>query len=76
MKKKEQRGGSDRPVIGVPKEVARRFVPMAAQDIYEIAKEDPELLPLSFLGMFGVGLQTYKERIQKRQERLERRERK
>ena len=61
--------------VSVTKEVARRFVPMAAQDIYEIGQEEPELLPLSFLGMFGVGLQTYKDRIIKRVKRSQRRTR-
>ena len=51
--------------INVPKEVGMRFVPMALQDIYDIAKEDPDLLPLSVLGIFGVGLQTYKPRPSK-----------
>ena len=51
--------------ISVPKEVGIRFVPMALQDIYDIAKEDPDLLPLSALGVFGVGLQTYKPRPSK-----------
>jgi len=45
--------------VSVPEEVAKRFVPMIAADIYEIAQEDPELIPLSALGVFGVGLQTY-----------------
>ena len=48
--------------ISVPKEVGARFVPMALQDIHDIAKEEPELLPLSALGIFGIGLQTYKGR--------------
>ncbi len=48
--------------ISVPKEIAKRFIPMAMSDIYEIAQEDPDLLPISFLGIFGVGLQTYKGR--------------
>ena len=48
--------------ISIPKEVGKRFIPMALSDIYEIAKENPELLPVSWLGMFGVGLQTYKGR--------------
>lgn len=45
--------------MNVPKEVGLRFIPMAAQDIYDIAKDDPRLLPISVLGLFGVGLQTY-----------------
>lgn len=48
--------------INVPKEVGMRFVPMALQDIYDIAKEDPDLLPLSVLGIFGIGLQTYEQK--------------
>lgn len=45
--------------ISVPKEIGKRFVPMAMQDIYEIAQDDPALLPASSLGLFGVGIQTY-----------------
>ena len=48
--------------ISVPKEIGKRFVPMVMQDVYDLAKEDPELLPVSLLGVFGVGLQTYKPR--------------
>ena len=32
---------------------------MLLSDIWELYKDDPSLLPLGFLGMFGVGLQTY-----------------
>jgi len=42
------------------KEVAERFVPMAVADIYDVIKEDPELIPAAALGMFGFGVQTYK----------------
>ena len=45
--------------LNIPKEVVDRFIPMAIQDIREIAQDDPELLPVSVLGVFGVGLQTY-----------------
>jgi len=45
--------------INIPKEIGIRFIPMVIQDIIEIAKDDPDLLPLSALGIFGVGLQTY-----------------
>jgi len=48
--------------IEIPKEIGKRFVPMVLQDVYDLATEDPDLLPLSVLGMFGVGLQTYKAR--------------
>lgn len=47
--------------INITKEIVKRFVPMILQDMYDIAKEDPELLPLSVLGIFGVGLQTYEQ---------------
>ncbi len=40
-------------------EVANRFVPMIVQDAIDLYKEDPELMPLTFLGALGVGLQTY-----------------
>ncbi len=45
--------------IKITNEIAQRFIPMAIGDIYDLAKDDPELLPMSLLGMFGVGLQTY-----------------
>jgi len=49
--------------IRVTDEIASRFVPMVIQDIVEIAKDDPDLLPIGVLGIFGVGLQTYKGRV-------------
>lgn len=51
--------------VSVSKEVGKRFVPMVIQDVYDIAKDDPDLLPLSVLGVFGVGLQTYEKRYRK-----------
>ena len=51
--------------FSVPKGVGKRFVPMVMQDIYEIAGDNPELLPLGALGVFGVGLQTYGPRARK-----------
>ncbi len=45
--------------INLPVAILQRFIPMAAQDIYDVAKDNPGLLPLSTLGIFGVGLQTY-----------------
>jgi len=46
----------------VPAEVGKRFVPMVMQDVGDLARDDPELLPLATLGFFGIGLQTYKPR--------------
>ena len=47
--------------IDIPEEVKKRFIPMALQDVVDISEDDPDLLPLSALGIFGVGLQTYKQ---------------
>ena len=49
--------------INITKEIVKRFVPMILQDMYDLAKEEPELLPLSVLGIFGVGLQTYERQV-------------
>lgn len=46
----------------IPAEIGKRFVPMVMQDVADLAREDPELLPLATLGFFGIGLQTYKRR--------------
>lgn len=45
--------------INIPKEIANRFIPMAIQDIIDLYKDDPKMIPLSVLGIFGFGLQTY-----------------
>ncbi len=45
--------------VDIPKEIMSRFTPMIMQDIYDLVQEDPELLPLGILPVFGVGLQTY-----------------
>ncbi len=45
--------------INITNEVASRFYPMAIGDIVDISKDDPTLLPISVLGIFGVGVQTY-----------------
>lgn len=55
---------TDKP-ISVPKEVGKRFVPMVMQDLYDLATEEPDLLPLGIPAMFGVGLQVYKPRRKK-----------
>jgi hypothetical protein len=51
--------------LDVPEEVAKRFIPMVMQDIADLAKDDPELLPVSILGFFGTGIQTYGARKKK-----------
>lgn len=48
--------------MNVPEEVAKRFVPMVIQDVNDLARIDPELLPVSVLGFFGTGIQTYERR--------------
>jgi len=40
-------------------EVAKRLIPIVIQDLVDVYKDDPSLLPISALGIFGVGLQTY-----------------
>lgn len=45
--------------INVPAEVLQRFTPMVAQDMYDLYKEDPALVPLGILSIFGQGVQTY-----------------
>ena len=51
--------------VKVFEEIAKRFTPMVIQDIYDLARENPELIPLAGLGVFGVGLQTYGPRRRK-----------
>lgn len=45
--------------VNIPKEIAERFVPIIATDIYDIMKDDPKLLPLTIPAAFGAGVQTY-----------------
>jgi len=47
-------------------EVAKRFIPMIISDMIDLYKEDPESIPLSALGVFGVGLQTYAQKPPKK----------
>ncbi len=49
--------------IKITDEIRNRFTPMAISDIYDIYKNDPEMLPISGAGMFGFGLQTYSGEI-------------
>lgn len=48
--------------VNVPEEVGKRFIPMVLGDIYELAKINPNLLPVELLGIFGFGIQTYESR--------------
>lgn len=52
---------ADKPVT-VSTETKNLFIPMAIEDVYDIMVDDPNLIPVSLLGIFGVGLQTYKGR--------------
>lgn len=46
--------------VEVQKEILQRMTPIVAQDIYDIAVENPELLPAGILSFLGAGVQTYK----------------
>ena len=43
----------------VKRAILQRTVPLMLQDLYELYKEDPKLLPLAIPSAFGVGVQTY-----------------
>lgn len=45
--------------IDLKKEIVSRFTPMILQDMIELYKEDPSLLPLAAIGALGGGVQTY-----------------
>lgn len=45
--------------IKVQKEILDRLTPMVVGAFVDLAKEDPELLPLGLMGVFGIGMQTY-----------------
>jgi hypothetical protein len=45
--------------VSIPAEVGKRFVPMIAQDIVEVWKSDPRLVPLGVLAAFGFSVQTF-----------------
>jgi hypothetical protein len=48
--------------FNITKELAQRFTPMVLSDLTEIAMQNPELLPLGILGLFGVGIQNYESK--------------
>lgn len=43
--------------------IGERFKPMVLGDIIDLIKDDPSLVPLSVLGVFGFGVQTYQPRL-------------
>jgi hypothetical protein len=45
----------------IPKAIADRIIPMLWQDMYDIYKSDPSLMPLAIPSAFGMGIQTYKK---------------
>lgn len=45
--------------IKVTDEIKNRMTPMVLQDLNDLLQEDPDLLPIGALGIFGVGVQTY-----------------
>lgn len=48
--------------VNLRKEVADRFIPMFAQDVMDLYREDPELIAAALPALFGVGVQTYQKR--------------
>lgn len=50
--------------VNMKKEIINRVTPILVQDIIQLAKEDPALLPLEALAFFGVGVQTYEPKPQ------------
>lgn len=45
--------------VSVQKELLERITPMIISDAYDLAKDDPSLLPLEILAIFGASVQTY-----------------
>lgn len=45
--------------FNITDQTARLFIPIVAQDVIELAKEDPRLLPTAIPSAFGMGEQTY-----------------
>ena len=57
--------GLDDPLELSENPIAQRFIPLVMQDMMDIYRDNPDLLPVSVLGLFGVGLQTYEPRKKK-----------
>ncbi len=51
--------------FNVSDQAVRMFIPIIAQDIIELAKEDPRLLPTAIPSAFGMGEQSYGPRGQR-----------
>jgi hypothetical protein len=45
--------------VKVTDEIRNRLTPMVFNDLMTVIKDDPSLIPLEGLGLFGVGIQTY-----------------
>jgi len=52
----------------VKTEIAERFVPIIIQDMYELAQENPNLIPLSLFAMLGMNVNTYNSNKSKENE--------
>lgn len=60
----EQQDFEGKPVT-LKGELAKRFIPMMTGDMYDIAKDDPTLLPAGLTSFFGVGVSTYEDKQRK-----------
>lgn len=47
--------------LNIPAAVADRFIPMVIQDLRDVGREDPSLIPIALTGIFGTGVQTYSQ---------------
>ena len=47
-------------------EALKLVAPMILEDAYELAREDPELMPFIFPAIFGASVQTYKDKRKKK----------
>lgn len=45
--------------VKVTDEIIRRITPMIISDLMDLYNDDPSLMPLGLLGIFGIGVQTY-----------------
>ena len=50
--------------VDLPVEIADRFIPMVAQDTFDLYREaGPQAIPMAAPAIFGVGVQTYSDKI-------------